>query len=55
MYPDDLVARLDLVSATREQRKTAAPAPLAPQEKIALERYNSQGAHKCSCGCGGDR
>jgi ferredoxin--NADP+ reductase len=26
-----------------------------PQEKIALERYNSQGVHKCSCGCGGDR
>ncbi|MFX4262226.1 sulfide/dihydroorotate dehydrogenase-like FAD/NAD-binding protein [Pelotomaculum propionicicum] len=25
-----------------------------PKEQTALERYNSQGAHKCSCNCGGD-
>ncbi len=26
-----------------------------PQEQIALQSYNSQGAHKCNCRCGGDR
>jgi len=36
MYPEVLIAQLDLMSATRERRKTVTPGLLAPQEKTAL-------------------
>lgn len=36
MYPESFLEQLDLVNATREQRKSVVPASLAAQEKAAL-------------------
>ena len=36
MYPDILIAQLDLVNASREQRKALALAPVTAQDKAAL-------------------
>ena len=33
MYPEELVAQLELVSATRQRRKTVAPAAACPPGK----------------------